>query len=326
MSGFTASEQRRIDLTVAVRDTDHIPKVGRAGEVVTQAGRRVQVMHNGLLVDEGCYYGAWMTEIIRRLRGHHEPQEEAAFHAVIERVARSVPAPTVVELGSYWAYYSLWAAVAAPGARCICVEPDRAHLEVGRRNFELNNHSARFVHAAVGGAHGTTRWLSSESDRVVRRTPVITLDGLMQDQQLDRIDVLLSDTQGAELALLESAAATLRAGSVRFLVISTHHHTISGDPLTHQRCLEAVRAGGAHVVADHSVSESCSGDGLIVASTSPDDRDMQIAVSIVRARDSVFGEPEYDLERALRPSAPPRRAVIHAATRLDRFRRRSWRS
>ena len=47
--------RHRIALTVAVRDTDAIPKVPRAGEVIIRDGERLQVMHNGIVVSEGRY-------------------------------------------------------------------------------------------------------------------------------------------------------------------------------------------------------------------------------------------------------------------------------
>ena len=75
---MTAPERRRIELTVAVRDTDVMPKVANAGEVIVRDGERLQVMHDGVVVSEGRYHGAWMTEVIRQLRGHHEPQEGGA--------------------------------------------------------------------------------------------------------------------------------------------------------------------------------------------------------------------------------------------------------
>ena len=265
-----------------------------------RGSRRVQVMHNGMLIDEGCYHGAWMTEIIRNLRGHHEPQEELAFHAVVERLKADTPAPVMVELGSFWAYYSLWAKTANPETRCVCVEPDPSNLEVGRRNFELNDVPATFVHAAVGTPHGATAKIRTESDNALRPTPLVSLEGLMRDQGLERIDLLLSDIQGAETELLTGARELLRSGRVRFLVVSTHHHLITGDPLTHQRCVELLREAGAHVITEHSVLESCSGDGLIVASMDPRDTDMTVETTIVRSRNSLFGEPEYDLAQALK--------------------------
>lgn len=90
-------------------------------------------------------------------------------------------------------------------------------------------------------------------------------------RQLSQNSLLLCDVQGAEVEALRGAANALAARRVRFLVISTHHHQITGDPLTHQRCVGLLRDAGAHFIAEHSVSESCSGDGLVVVSTDPRD-------------------------------------------------------
>jgi FkbM family methyltransferase len=295
----TEAERRRIALTVSVRDTDPIPKVPDAGEVIVRNGERVQVMHNGIVVSEGRYHGAWMTEVIRQLRGHHEPQEELAFHTVLERLATSQRPPVIVELGSFWAYYSIWAKHRIPSARLVLVEPDPGNLAVGRRNLELNGMDATFVQAAIGSEHDSQVTLTWESDSQPHLTPQVTVDGLMHDLGLSWIDLLHTDTQGAETAMLAGCASALAARRIRFLAVSTHHHSISGDPLTHQRCLRILRDAGAHLVAEHSVAESCSGDGLIVAAMLPEDRDLRVEVTIVRARDTLFGELEWDLARAL---------------------------
>jgi FkbM family methyltransferase len=319
-----ADLDRRIALTAAVTDTDDIPKVDGAGEVRDHGGRRVQVMHNGVLVEEDCYGGPFETEIIRRLRGHHEPQEERVFHALVERIAagRGDEPPAMVELGAYWAYYSLWFAHALPGARTIMVEPDPNNLDVGRRNFALNGLDGAFVHAAVGGEDGGEMWLPCESDGRTRRVPTVTLDGLMRDHGLDRLDLVLCDTQGAELLVLESARDVLAAGRVRFLVISTHHQIFSGDPLTHQRCLAFLEDLGAQIVAEHTIRESCSGDGLIVASMDPADRGFTVPITHVRARDSVFGEPEFELSRAEGWAGPVRRYGGRVLGAIQQRRRR----
>ena len=82
----SAAERRRVELTVSCRDADGVPKVPHAGEVVVEQGLPVQVMHEGTRVLSGAYYGAWMTEIISRLRGHHEPQEERVVHCILARL------------------------------------------------------------------------------------------------------------------------------------------------------------------------------------------------------------------------------------------------
>jgi hypothetical protein len=116
----------RVETAAACRDADFIPKVPNAAQVrVDEAGNRVQVMHNGLLVLADGYYGRFITEIIERLRGHHEPQEEKVFCEVL----KAVPAgSTMIELGAYWAYYSLWFQQAVPNARNFLIEPEPTAL------------------------------------------------------------------------------------------------------------------------------------------------------------------------------------------------------
>ena len=321
-------QRRRIELTTACRDADALPKVEDAGEVVERDGTRLQVMHNGVVVEEGCYYGAWMTEVIRRLRGHHEPQEEAAFAVIVERLAEDPPpVPVMVELGSFWGYYSLWFAHALADALLVLVEPDPGYLEVGRRNLALNGVDGRFVHAAVGLPDGGAGGLVCESDGIERPVALVGVDGLMAREGLERIDLLLCDTQGAEMAMLLGADEALAASRIRFLVVSTHHHSICGDPSIHQRCLGLLLDRGAHIVAEHTIGESFSGDGLIVASLDERDRDLTVTLSRARARDSLFGELEHDLaaafaeraalaaQLAIAPAAPAPRSSLAARLR-----------
>ena len=324
---------RRVQLAVSCRDTDAIPKVPDAG-VVRPDG--VQVMHNGVLVEADGYQGPWMTEIIRSLRGHHEPQEELAFHAVASRLAATGGrSPVVMELGSWWAYYSLWARRVIPGARSFCIEPDPAYLACGRRNFALNGVAdAVFHQAAVGQSASPAQPFLCESDGLSHDVPFESLESLLARFALSRIDLLLVDVQGAETPLIDGGRALLRDGAVRFMVVSTHHHVISGDPLTHQRCLMLLRDLGAHVICEHTVAESFTGDGLIVVSFDSADRDLTVVTSHCRVGDSLFGDPLWDLATACDELRSVRReldamlaarasgAADVAAAKPGRFRRR----
>ena len=50
-----------------------------------------------------------------------------AFHELL----RHVPANgTMVELGSFWAYYSIWFQQQIPAARTYLIEPDPHNLEI----------------------------------------------------------------------------------------------------------------------------------------------------------------------------------------------------
>jgi FkbM family methyltransferase len=259
-----------------------------AGSLLDQNGIAVQVMHDGTRVVAGGYQGRWMMEIIRRLRGHHEPQEELVVHHILKRLSGE-RSPVIVELGAFWAYYSIWA-LRAIGGRALLVEPDPNNLRVGRLNLRLNGLYAAWVQAAVGGPDGETVSLVCESDGVERELAVVSVPGLMEVHGLEHIDFLLVDVQGPETDVLERAIDVLRDRGIRFLVVSTHHYSISGDAHTHERCLATLDDAGVHVIAAHTVGESFSGDGLIAASADPRDRDMRVEVSRCLPSESLFGE------------------------------------
>ena len=264
-AGGSKSEWGRVEMTVSCRDSDPIPKVPGAGDVFLDAdGVLCQRMHNGLRVLAGAYHGEWMSEVIRRLRGHHEPQEELLFHTALPWMAPNESEPIMVELGSFWGYYSLWFRSVYPGGRNILVEPDPNNMRIGARNFELNGFRAEFLEAAIGVHNGCTEF-SCESDGMVRPVRTVSVDGVVREFSLKQVNLLHADIQGAEVEMLNGAVETIERGQLKWVFLSTHHRSISGDPLTHQYCLDWLRAHGAFIVDEHSVSESFSGDGLIVA-------------------------------------------------------------
>ncbi len=285
-------------MTVSCRDTDSIPKVPDAGSIVPgPGGTHCQLMHNGIRVIAGCYHGEWMSEIIRRLKGHHEPQEEVLFHAALPLMGSSAAVPIMVELGSFWAYYSLWFKSFYPRARNVLVEPVSDNLRVGAQNFELNGFHADSLRASIGDHNGH---VGSGYQAYDPADPprTVTVDRLVQDLCLEHIHLLHADIQGAEIAMLDGAVDTIGQGRLDWLFLSTHHHSISGDPLTHQRCLEWLQAQGAFIVDQHSVSESFSGDGLIVAAFGTKPRLTYRPISRNTPSHSLFREVEYDLAEA----------------------------
>jgi FkbM family methyltransferase len=300
------STRRRIHMTVSCRDSEHLPRVPGAGEVFEHDGVRVQRMFNGVLVEEGSYFGDFNTPIIRGLRGVHEPQEEPVVHEIVGRLVAEREAgiisrrPFAIELGSFWAYYSIWFCQALPDAHVLAMEPDPAFLEVGQRNAGLNHVADRitFVHGAVSDQSGSIPFVA-ESDGKEYTVPAHDLASLMAIAGADEVDVVFCDIQGFETPMLRQSAALLASGAVRFVVMSTHHSSISGDPLTHQKALNSIEELGGHVIAEHTVSESFSGDGLIVASFNGRDRDIVVDVSHARAKQSLFGELEQEVGQYL---------------------------
>jgi FkbM family methyltransferase len=126
--------------------------------------------------------------------------------------------------------------------------------------------------------------------------PALTVSQTMADQEIDTLDILHCDAQGAELDVLASCTELFRNGRVRWVFVSTHAFQITGDPLTHQRCLALLRDAGATIEAEHDVHESFSGDGLIVARFGRVPEGWApVALSRNRYSESLFRNPVYDL-------------------------------
>src|SRR5579871_6118033 len=290
------SERFRIEMTVSCKDADHIPKVEGAGTIVVENGTPLQIMHNGVRVLAGGYYGDWMTEIIRRLHGHHEPQEEAVFDAIL----RHVPSDgSILEFGGHWSYYSLWFMHGFPRTRrAFVIEPDPNNLAIGRRNAEINAYPLSFTQGFVGpNSQAAVLFQTESAGRLL--LPMISIPDFLRSHGIEVLDVLHCDSQGAELSALQSCEAFLRAGKIRFAMVSTHSHFISGDPLTHQRCLHLIKEYGGRVLAEHDVHESFSGDGLIAAYFGSEPLEWAgIALSYNRYSKSLFRNPLFDLSLA----------------------------
>jgi FkbM family methyltransferase len=291
----------RIEMTVSCKDCEPIPKVMNAGQIATEHGERVQIMHNGLRVLAGGYYGDWMTEIISRLRGHHEPQEELVFHEVLKNLPLQA---TMIELGGFWSYYTLWFLQHdAAARRAIVVEPDPHHLAIGRANARLNDLPIEFLQASVGLESIPEHDFQCETSGRIR-VPQVTITQLLDDHGIERLDLLHCDVQGAETDILRSCSELLAGRRVRFCFISTHSHHISGDPLTHQRCLALLKGAGAEILAEHDVQESFSGDGLIVAYFGASPLSWSAPrLSYNRYSTSLYRNPLFDFDEATRSKA-----------------------
>lgn len=245
----------RIRLAVSCRDADHLPRVPQAGEILTEGGVDVQIMHNGVRVLKDGYYNEHLTAIIREQKGVHEPQEEAVFAQVLAQIG---PNSTMLELGAYWGYYSLWFASTVPGARNILVEPSPENLRVGMRNFELNHRQGVFYNAYVAEPAGRLAKTSTAAGAVL--IPTFAVDAFLAAQQIERLNILHADIQGAELQMLQGARASLATHRIDYIFISTH-----SDRTLHGPCQDVLRSHGYEVLVEHSMAESYSYDGLIVA-------------------------------------------------------------
>lgn len=246
--------EKRIAISTACRDADSMPRVENAGQcLVDDSGYAVQIMHNGLKVLYGRYYGSWVNEIIKGLDGVHEPQEEIVFHEVLKHLPKG---STMVEAGCYWGYYSMWFKHAIEGSKVFLVEPHSNQMRVAENNFDLNGLEGDFTN----GYFGTypEKKLQIQLKRANAELPRFTIDQFMELKGLKRITLLHSDIQGHEEEMLETGQTVLEERKIDYLFISTHGRR-------HDACREILKKHGYRIIVEHSIGESASADGLLVA-------------------------------------------------------------
>jgi FkbM family methyltransferase len=249
------SYQERVRLTTSCRDCDKIPKVENAGVVKVFNNEKIQYMFNGIKIHYECYHSPWMNKIITDLKGHHEPQEELCFYHVLNLLPEKA---NMLELGCAWAYYSMWFNHSVPASKNICIEPNVNKLNKGIANMNLNNlDSSEFV--LINGYIGREYLENSvftDWDNTKMNIPQYSIEKIINDNNNIFIDILHSDIQGAEGEMLIGCINVLK--NIGFFVLSTHGNL-------HEKCMDFMTSNNFSILIQHTVEESVSADGLIIA-------------------------------------------------------------
>ncbi len=201
-----------------------------------------------------------MTQIIEKMKGHHEAQEEKVFHEVLKVIPVG---STMIELGSYWAYYSMWFQKSVKDARNFLIEPAKSSIECGMKNFEFNGLRGDFTQAFVGHI-SSPDWQQSELRPKMEDVRQVCIKDFVKARGIDRIAILHSDIQGFEYDMLRGCGSMIDGKKMDFFFISTHGLKV------HFQCRSHLIQKGYTLIAEHTPKESYSEDGLIVASASPD--------------------------------------------------------
>jgi FkbM family methyltransferase len=293
--------EKRIKITSSCTDSDYIPKVESAGQIQKMNdGTLVQFMHNGLKVIAGGYYGEWMQKIIHNLNGHHEPQEEKVFFELMKVLKQKKIKETqlvILELGSFWSYYSLWFKSIFPYSKSILVEPDLNYLKIGEINFKINNEIGYFYNMAISELNENKILFTQESDGKKIKVEKFSLDKIFKDLEIENITLLMCDIQGHEKYFFHQIEEFIVRKKIDFMLIGTHHKSISGSWKTHENLLAYLKKLGAHIISEHSVAESFSGDGLIAVTFNPDFKFFEVQTTRARNSENIFPSLEDELER-----------------------------
>lgn len=236
--------QERIAVVKASPDNRKISRVPEAGKVYSDH----QLLGNGLKITLGSYYDYGNTHLLIENKGVHEPQEEFAFAEVLRFIPKNA---TMMELGSYWAFYSMWFAAfdkAPSGRMCLMIEPDPHKMNFGKLNFKLNGLSGAFDLGFI-----------TDELNLKPSIPFYSVDYLMNKHNIDHLNILHSDIQGFELKMLEGCREAFLNQTIDYFFISTHSNEL------HQSCLEKLQAYHYVILCEANLDQSFSVDGLIVA-------------------------------------------------------------
>lgn len=236
-------------------DNLYIPRVINAGKV----NNGVQVMHNGIKILAGSYYGKEITTMLRRNKGVHEPQEERIFKEVLDILPCN---PIILELGAYWAFYSMWFLKETKNGKAYLIEPDFNNLEFGIKNFKLNNLLGTFELGMIGSD------LNLENN-----PPFLTVDHVIEKRKISFLDVLHCDIQGYEYQMLMGAILTFTQKKIGYVFISTHSNSI------HKQCIEFLEKMDYKIACECNLDETYSFDGLIVANLNGYPQIKQLTIS-----------------------------------------------
>lgn len=232
----------RIQLLLESSDNEKILHTAKAGEFNIDNNL---VMHNGLIIDPLNYYGLPMLEALYKNKGVHEPQEEYAFQEVLKEIPES---GVMIELGSYWSFYSMWFNLKIKNPKNYMIEP--VNLDSGIRNFNLNKMKGDFTEAYISDCSGRTA--------VESKTPTICIDDFVKEKNIEFVDILHSDIQGNEFLMLKGTEETLDKKNIGYIFVSTHSQDL------HYKCMDYLKLKGYIMVCSSDLHESYSWDGLLV--------------------------------------------------------------
>jgi FkbM family methyltransferase len=232
----------RIKLLLESSDNEKILHTSKAGKFNKDYNL---LMHNGLIIDPLSYYGLPMLEALFKNKGVHEPQEEYAFQEVLKEIPDS---GVMIELGSYWSFYSMWFNLKIKNPTNYMIEPE--NVDSGIKNFTLNKMKGDFTKAYISDCSVKTK---DEGE-----TPTICIDDFIKEKNIEFVDILHSDIQGYEFLMLKGAEETLDKKNVGYIFVSTHSQDL------HFKCMDYLKLKGYILVCSSDLDESYSWDGLLV--------------------------------------------------------------
>lgn len=176
---------------------------------------------------------------------------------------------TMVELGSNYSYYSmLFKKIIGPKKTFnIMVEPYDPCMQYGKDHFEMNNLEGIFLREKIRNPTPCGVWRGITFD-----CPSTTLDEILKRHDIDELDMLHCDIDGAEGYMLEGAEDALKYKKIDTLFLMTHAVDDEDESLCkcgkgpsklHVKVKNKLLSYGYNLMFDH---EECtlSGDSMLI--------------------------------------------------------------
>ena len=195
-------------------------------------GRRIApILARALTRQPWLNYLRWSETYLALLQGKGAG-DGWDLKAEVEAAAKFVPGnkPVVFDVGANVGNWSKLFLDQRPDAKLFLFEPASA-CQAAIAGLHLSN--ARLIGAAVGRTKGTARLHTCDPTAEIaslyaRRNspelkfssmevPVVRLDDVIEELQIETVDFLKMDIEGAEIDALHGAMVSLRAGTIRAL-------------------------------------------------------------------------------------------------------------
>lgn len=139
------------------------------------------------------------------------------------------PNPVIFDLGANVGYTVVDLALRHPDARIIAVEMDKDNFQIASGNILPFGDRCTLLHAALWTDDGEVSYeggaadafhISESEGRAMSKVQSRSLPSILRQFQIDRVDYLKMDIEGAEREVIDTA--TEWAGNVRIMNVETH--------------------------------------------------------------------------------------------------------
>ena len=202
--------------------------------------------------------------IYRLTRGAPEPEEIYLFLKLIKKVKKN---GVMLEIGAGQGFYSLIASNYLTRGKLILVEANPRFIQMLNQNMVLNKLQNRWIIVQKVITNSDNRYIkfrefgyaSSIHKKGQYQVESATIDNLVKQFNLLRINIVHMDIQGEELNALYGMEKLLKAKNIDIIMIGTH------DVKLHQDCEKFLISKNYPIIFSKDLTKCSSYDGILIA-------------------------------------------------------------